>query len=340
MRFGMVGAIGVLAAGVLFASVADAEKRKPRDSALNPTKPGNDIYMDAILIGAQLSYENRTDLEEGMSQIKSRVSALATTPFADVSANLDLSVFLYSFGFSAGYRGEWRAHQGRCPVARPFPEANGDYPFHGGQNPCPDIPGIEGEPSNKANTRDQRTFEEARKNVDITYGSQKYPYVEGRFQFAMPLAEEWAPTRYTAPLLFLNRAFVRWEDRQTATFDWLNIVPHDGGVFFKYEGTLFYRHRDFGAIGPSIRYLNLERSEPVDDGQGGIIRRSKRVNDLHYGFTLASNPGWRAGSDDVLLLQFYLDVGNDLAGTHIYQDLFGGETPFQILLVYRTVLSL
>ncbi len=326
MRRGKVCATAALVAGLAFAGEAGAQTLKPRDNALNPTKPGNDIMFDTLFIGAQLSYENRTDLEPGMSQIKSRVSTLVTTPFFDGSLNLDISVFLYNFGVSVGFKDVWRTHQGIDPSCAALPNTT--------DTQCA---------SNRANTRDRRVFqEEAKTDQDFAniFKHQTYPYLEGRFQFAFPLGESWTPRRLTAPLLFLNRTFVRWEDRANATFDWLHMTPHDGGVFFKYEGTMFYRHRDFGGIGPSVRYMNLRRSEPVPDGAGGFGRRSKRAHEIAYGFTLASNVGWRAGSDDVLLFQIMADIGDNKAGTHSFQELFGGEWPLQVLLVYRTVLNL
>lgn len=305
MRPGKACAVAALGVALLAPARADAQRQK--DMPLYPTKAGNFVMLDAIVLGAQASYENRTDLEEGMSKITTRVSGLVSTPFAEASLNVDVNVFLWSFGASVAYQSLYHNHQGLRTRAD----------------------GTE-VPDNDANTLDSRVdADRAFRKGDLPKGfsdSQTFPWAEGRVQLAVPMLEATGSPSFMPPLLFLNKATVRWEDRDPATFDWFHVTPHDAGVLLKYEGTLFYRHRDFGAIGPSLRYLNLPR-----DGS--------RENELHYGFTLVTSPGWQ--KSDIILFQTMFDFGNDKFGQHPYQELISESVPpIHILAVYRSIIEL
>ncbi len=305
MRPGKACAIAALGGLLLAPSRADAQRQ--RDMPLYPTKAGNFVMLDAIVLGAQASYENRTDLEEGMSKITTRASGLLSTPFAEASLNVDVNVFLWSFGASAGYQSVHHNHQGLKTRA------------DGSQVP-----------DNDANTLDARVeSDKAFRAGDLPKGfsdTQAFPWAEGRIQLAIPMLEATEAPSFMPPLLFLNKVTARWEDRDAATFDWYNVTPHDEGVLLKYDGTLFYRNRDFGAIGPSVRYLNLPR--------GG-----SREHELHYGLTLVTSPGWQ--TSDIILFQLMFDFGNDKFGQHPYQELISESLPpAQILAVYRSIIEL
>jgi hypothetical protein len=306
MRLPALCAAAVLAAGLLHGGDARAQKRNgPRDDALNPTPAGDYVILDAIFVGAQASYENRTDLEEGMSKITTRVSGLVASPFMEATLNVDVNVFLWAFGATLGYKQEYGNLQFFDPVTN--------------------------KPSNELNTLDRRTDREAAEfnDHDLQFGlskAQTFPYAEGRMQLVVPLAESVHSSSSQAPLFMLNRGFVRWEDRDPATFDSFHVTPHDGGVLYKYEGTLFYRNRDFGAVGPSLRWMNMPR-----DGH--------RANEFHYGFTLVTSPQWQ--KSDILLWNMYFDFANDKFGQQAYQRLISKDVPgFQLLLVYRSILEL
>jgi hypothetical protein len=305
MRLAALSAAAVLAAALLHVEEARAQKRLgPRDDALNPTPAGDFVVLDAIFVGAQASYENRTDLEQGMSKITTRVSGLVASPFMEATLNVDVNVFLWAFGATLGYKQEYGNLQ--------FFDENGN-------------------PDNDLNTLDRRTDREAAEfnDHDLQFGlsrAQTFPYAEGRLQLVVPMGESMSSPSSQAPLFMLNRGFVRWEDRDDATFDSFHVIPHDGGVLYKYEGTLFYRNRDFGAVGPSIRYMNVPR-----DG--------RRDNELHYGFTLITAPQWQ--KTDILLWNMYFDFADEKFGQQAYQRIISKDVPgFQLLLVYRSILEL
>ena len=94
-------------------------------------------------------------------------------------------------------------------------------------------------------------------------GSQGFPYAEGRLRLVIPLDM----------FFMVNTATMRWEDGNDNSFDWFHGIVHDSGTMFKYEGVLFFRHRDFGGIGPYVRYMNVPKMDADGD--------STRENEVH-----------------------------------------------------------
>jgi hypothetical protein len=267
---------GALAAALATLSAATASAEMPRDYFLNPPTAGTFAHLDAYTVGVQASLENRAHLEEGMSMLHTRVSGIASWPYADGSLNLDARVFLITAGGSIGYRHVWR-----------------DHTFAPGED----------------RSRDARN--EREKNSE--QGSQGYSYAEARLRLVIPLDS----------FFMVNTATVRDEGANDNSFDWLHATVHDGGTFFKYEGTLFFRHRDFGAVGPYFRFMNL----PKDD---------TRKNEIHYGFVLGTRPGFvrdRGGNADLFLLNVVTRFGDDEFGYHTYR------IPIYLLAVYRATLG-
>lgn len=272
--------IGVATAMGLSASMAAAEQ--PRDYALNAPTPGNFAHLDAYTVGAQASYENRADLEPGMSMFHTRLSGILSYPYADGSLNLDARVFLFTLGGSVGYRHVYRDHT--------FP------------------PGAD-------RSRDVRNDTEKEGNQ----GSQGFPYWEGRLRFVVPLDS----------FFMSNLVTVRNEERNDNSFDWFHASVHDSGLLTKYEGTFFFRHIDFGAIGPYFRYMNMRRTQ-ADDSH-------KREGQVAYGMVFLTRPGFitpRGGNTDLFLLQTVFRFGDDEFGLHAYR------IPMYFLAVYRATLSL
>ena len=147
---------------------------------------------------------------------------------------------------------------------------------------------------------------------DLLTDETGFPYGEGRLRLTIPLDS----------FFMVNTATVRWEDQRDNTFDWYHGNIHDGGTYWKYDGVLFYRHRDFGAIGPTVRYMSYERE--------GLSK-----SDFTYGFTFGSRPGWKRGSD-LFLFQMLFNFGDDDYGLHGYRI----DAPFTVLAVYRAVVPL
>ncbi len=146
------------------------------------------------------------------------------------------------------------------------------------------------------------------------FDTQGFAFGEGRFQLVVPLDF----------LFLINKTTVRWEGRQDNSFDWFHATVHDRGTMVKNETTLFYRHRDFGAIGPYLRVMDMPK-----DGT--------RKTELHVGFVYGTRPGLvtpRHGNSDLFLLQVIGRPGSNTFGLHGY------HVPLYILAVYRATLSL
>jgi hypothetical protein len=267
--------------GVLAVSVA-ARAELPRDYFLNAPAAGLYSHSDAYNVGAQESIEHRMHLEEGMSMLHTRVSGIASYPYADGSFNLDARVFLFTLGGSVGYRQVYR-----------------DHTFAPGDD----------------RSRDARNDRESAHEQ----GAQGFPYGEGRLRLVVPLT----------PLFMITTGTLRWEDRNDNSFDWFHATMHDSGTLGKWETTLFWRHRDFGAIGPYLRYMNLRKTQ--NDGS------HHRVGELHYGLVYGTRPGLvrpRGGNSDLLLVQLITKIGDDEFGLHPY------HLPLYPLIVYRATLRL
>ncbi|MBX3184754.1 MAG: hypothetical protein KIT72_04880 [Polyangiaceae bacterium] len=271
-----------LLAITLSAGAADA--KTPRDYFLNPPPDGTDILLDAYTIGGQLSLENRAHLEEGMSMLYSRASAIYSYPFKEGTLNLDLRVFLFTLGASVGIRDVHRDH-----TLIPGEDFDGD-----------------GSPDSAAdNTRDARNTRES----EGLHGSQTFPFWEGRFRLTVPLDS----------FFLMQTVTVRGEDRNDNSFDWFHAFPHDGGVLVRSDTTLFFRHRDFGAIGPALRYIDA----PKEGGRAG------RIN---YGISYGTRPG--LSKTDLFLVQTLFQFGEEEFGLHGY------NIPWYLLAVYRTAFAL
>lgn len=146
MRRGSVIALGSCA----FWAAASARAELPRDYFLDAPAAGTYSMSDVYNVGAQQSLENRAHLEEGMSMLTTRLSGIASYPYADGSINLDARVFLFTLGGSAGYRHVYRNHT-----------------FAPGQD----------------SSRDARNDRES----DGDFDSQGYAYGEGRLRVVVPL---------------------------------------------------------------------------------------------------------------------------------------------------------
>ncbi len=146
MRRGFVIALGSCA----FLAAASARAELPRDYFLDAPAAGTYSMSDVYNVGAQQSLENRAHLEEGMSMLTTRLSGIASYPYADGSINLDARVFLFTLGGSAGYRHVYRNH-----TFEPDKDSNHD-------------------------ARNDR-------ESDGDFDSQGYAYGEGRLRMVIPL---------------------------------------------------------------------------------------------------------------------------------------------------------
>jgi hypothetical protein len=93
-----------------------------------------------------------------------------------------------------------------------------------------------------------------------------------------------------------------------------------GGLLWRADATLFVRHEDYGAIGPAIRYMRYPK-------------KGKQVDEIAYGFTFGTRPGWRRKMD-LFLFQFLTVPTSDEFGFHVLR------VPFYTMFIYRASFGL
>jgi hypothetical protein len=159
---------------------------------------------------------------------------------------------------------------------------------------------------------------------DKQWTDQDFTFYEGRLRLTIPLDS----------FFMANTATLRNEEQDDNSFDWFHANVHDGGTFTKLESTLFFRHRDFGAIGPYLRYMNLPRTDPATG-------ESRREDEIAYGIVFGTRPGFVKpimGNTDLFLFQAIFRFGDDDFGLHAYRNLV--DVPMSILAVYRVTFGL
>lgn len=153
---------------------------------------------------------------------------------------------------------------------------------------------------------------------------QDFTFYEARARLTVPL--DW--------LFLLSTATLRHENRDDNSFDWLHANVHDRGLLGKIETTLFFRHKDWGAVGPYVRYMDLPRTDPRDG-------TSRRETELAYGFMLGTRVGLvkpTRGNVDLFLLMMAFRFGDEDFGLHGLRDVI--DVPMFVLAAYRVTLAL
>lgn len=155
-------------------------------------------------------------------------------------------------------------------------------------------------------TRELRSAIDAEKS----FTTENWGYGEGRVRMVLPVAD---------PVLFMGNAAVRYEGSPNNSFDWLHTTMHDGGWLLRYDATVFFRSQTIGAIGPTVRIMDLPR-------------RGDRELEIAAGFT----GGRRIGllKNDLFLANVLARPGDDSFGFQIL------KMPVYALLVYRVSVEL
>ena len=263
---------------------------RPRDAFLRPKKPGTRLKIFGFWgPGMRTIVENYTSLEGDMSELHTQLIGDTNFGFAQGSLLADVRVFLLSLGVGAGYRHDWRNFQFE-------PDASGRD--HG----------------SRVLDRDTRD----RKDDDVDFTVESFPWVELRTRLVLPGA------RFMA----VSEAAYRYSDRPDNSFDWPLATVFDSGWHLRWETFLFYRHHDFGFIGPAARVLNVPRTNASGN--------QNRATDLHYGFVFGTRPDWST-AEHVILARVYAAFGlddDDLMGASFY------GAPIQIIVGYQSELEL
>lgn len=270
-------------------SVASAWPQR-RDYFLDAPRAGNFLHADLFTAGAQATIEKRIALEdENLGMFHMRANAVASLGFADFGAHTDLRFLgLFTIGGSVGYRRVWQ-----------------NYSWD---------PKTPNDRTNRNDKTDTATDPRGPKGVS-------WPWFEARARMVIPLEPLWLVTNFT----------MRWESpgsdglqdsngMPNNAFDWFHTNVHDSGRLMRFDATMFYRHKSFGGIGPTIRYMDL----PVN---------GERKSELAYGITFGTRPGAFA-KDDLFLIQTLFDFKDSgkSFGWHV-GPLY--KIPMYAMLIYR-----
>jgi hypothetical protein len=282
----LVAAIVVVIALFAIERSAAAQAKLPRDFFLDPPRAGTHLLLDAYFLGVQGSLEQRWNLDGDITQLVVRGSAITSFPYAEGTVHADLRSLFFQVGATAGYRYEWQNYTFDLPEERAY-EAPMDRHYRSGP------------------------FKDADRVRGVPYG-----YAEARARLTLPLEM----------FFFSGEIAYRHEDRPDGrdgqpapSFDWWYSTVYDAGGLIRGQATLFLRHPKIGAIGPTIRVLDLPR--------GG-----RRDTELGYGFTAGTRPGWRRNRDTLLLNVVAASPEDEYFG-----NVYGR---FYFILLYRAEIKL
>jgi len=205
-----VAAAGTFA--VLCWLAADARALPPADDFLNPQKPGlRLVLMPFIGPGFRTGLDHRLELEEEVTELRTQLLATVAVPFAEVSANVDLRLFLMSFGATAAYHDEWHLLQ-----FEPDPTTGRD---RAGQPPSAEPPATTLPPGTRPLTPDRDpavTFLDldriarAMKDQHGDVAHAAWPFYEGRWGFVWP----------GYGFMGVSTLSARYEPRPEVSYDW------------------------------------------------------------------------------------------------------------------------
>jgi len=115
----------------LLSSIARQVQCHPaRDAFLDAPSAGNYLHVAGYTLGLQTSFENRTEVEPGMSMLHTRLTGVLAYPYAESSLDLNFRAFFLNVGAASGYRWVHRDHSFDPGEARTL-QARRDRESHG-----------------------------------------------------------------------------------------------------------------------------------------------------------------------------------------------------------------
>jgi hypothetical protein len=271
-----------LVLGLLVFLPVSARADQARDWPLNSTPWGNYAYVDYLGAGAQLTLERRMPFYQGANALTVNASTLVGQYFGQAQVGASFRVVILEVFGNAGYRALWRNLAFE-------PGDNGSY--------CKDC--------------DRPARRDADPIFDPTSGHAKYPYLEAGAGLYLPLNDN---------MILASSFMVRWEDSPDRSFDQLYANLHDGGLLYASETTMFFKHKDWGAIGPYLQVLSLPRQD-------------RHETQVAAGFNLLTRVGL-IQRNDVFIASMLFRPGDDSYGLHWYY------MPARLIVSYRMAFPL
>jgi hypothetical protein len=267
---------------VIMLSVQSARADQARDWPLNSSPPGTFAHIDYLGAGGQLSIEHRQPFYGGANVLTLNGSTLVGQYFGQVQASAALRVLILEVVGSVGYRTLWR-----------------NLAFQAGENGayCKDC--------------DRPARREADPIFDPTSGHAKYPYAEAGVGLFLPLNNN---------MVFGSQFLAHYEDSPDRSYDQLFAYIHDGGLLWISETTMFFKHKDWGAIGPYLQIISMPRA-------------GRYETEVAAGFNALTRVGLIT-RNDVLVASLLVRPGDGVYGQHWYY------WPARLILDYRITFEL
>ncbi|MGD8860139.1 MAG: hypothetical protein PVI30_08995 [Myxococcales bacterium] len=259
---------------------ARADQR--RDFMLDLLPEGSRFIVDYFGTGAIFRLEHRKRIYGPTNDVSITGAVVPAYPLADAFLSGELRLLFLGLGGTVGYRHVWR-----------------ELAFEPGED------GSYCEACDRKSRREQDPL------FGETKGSFHYPYAEAR-------ATMWFP--FNEHVVMTTQGALRYEGRQDRSFDWFFSTVYDRGMLARWETTIFFKHRDWGAIGPYVQLLDLPR--------GG-----DRYTQWAWGLNASTRLGLLR-RDDFLFFTLLIRPGDAIFGQHSYY------APVRSLLVYRMIFDL
>jgi hypothetical protein len=271
-------AISLIAAAFFGTSAASA--KKPRDDFFNPQKKGTRLKLFGFFgPGFRATLENRAPLEEDMSELHTQVIGDVNPGFSEGSLNMDVRVFLLSFGASVGIRNDWHI----LKFEPAGPEAGAEEGLDHGESEL---------------NRKARWL----KDADYDWREKTWPWYEGRFRVLAPMYN----------FMGVTTLHVRYQDRGfDNAFDWPTSTVFDRGLFAMWETFLVARNKHLGFIGPASRVLFVPRGRDRGNKEYEL--------DWHYGVLAGTQVGPGNRDLVLLRFYTTLGLDDDFMGTQAFR---------------------
>lgn len=258
-----------------------ARAQQPRDYMLSFQPPGTSLLIDYYGTGAQLTLENRTRIYGDSNDLTLGAALVPAYPLGEMHARADLRILFIGIGATLAYRTVWRNLQ------------------------------FEADPDGYCLRCDREGRREVDGLLDDALGTDHWGWGEVRGSLYAPFNEY---------LVGVSTAALRYEGRSDRTFDWFYTSVYDHGLLGRWETQLFFKHPDWGGIGPFVQLLVLPRGEEHEDQWAFGFNAVTRLDLLR--------------SDDLLFITFLTRPGDPSYGQHSYY------SPIRALLIYRVSLTL
>jgi hypothetical protein len=252
-----------------------------RDYMLGGDEFGTRLILDYFFTGGQLTLEHRAPIYGKANSYSANVAALVGYPLAQTTASVALRFLFLEVGGTVGYRTVWR-----------------NLSFERGED-------------SYCSACDSA----ARRHQDHVLGvgpdTDRYPFAEAKVQLYAPFNENFVLTSLLAE---------GYQGLRPRTYDWFYTDVHDPGLITRWETLAFFKHRDWGGIGPYLQLLVLPRA-------------GHHESEFAWGFNAVARLGLIA-RNDLVFLTFLIRPGDPYYGQHSY------FAPVRALIVYRITLSL